>query len=418
MRTSLQRLTQLALLVSAAGSLFPLIYLRQNFELTLLDTLGITLAELSECYAILGVTFTLSYLPSGLLADRVQARGLIAFSLALTAILGSLLLTEPSTTTLRLLFLGWGISSGLTFWSALIKAVSLLAEPHEQGRYFGILDGGRGLVEAVLATLAVLLFARLLNASFEESEAMKWVIGFYLVNIVIHIPLTLLFVDAKSEQHAAATTPRAMLTDIVSVLSNGRVWFCALSILVCYQVFWTTYSFSAYLQEAFSASALAAASLTVMKLWTRPLGATAAGFFGDHFGRYRTLAVFLISASLAVAFLALLPQGSSQWLVLIAIFTIGLTTYGLRGLYWSTLDDCGISNSGKGLAIGIISMIAYTPDIYLPLLNSALLDAYPGRTGYAIYFLGIAALGLVSGGVLIAKSVPSRVAEAESTAAH
>ena len=134
MRTSLQRLTQLALLVSAAGSLFPLIYLRQNFELTLLDTLGITLAELSECYAILGVTFTLSYLPSGLLADRVQARGLIAFSLALTAILGSLLLTEPSTTTLRLLFLGWGISSGLTFWSALIKAVSLLAEPHEQGR--------------------------------------------------------------------------------------------------------------------------------------------------------------------------------------------------------------------------------------------------------------------------------------------
>jgi hypothetical protein len=104
--------------------------------------------------------------------------------------------------------------------------------------------------------------------------------------------------------------------------------------------------------------------------------------------------------------------------VLIAIFTIGLTTYGLRGLYWSTLDDCGISNSSKGLAIGIISMIAYTPDIYLPLLNSALLDAYPGRTGYAIYFLGIAALGLVSGGVLIAKSVPSRVAEAESTAAH
>lgn len=412
MRTSLQRLSQLALLVSAAGSLFPLIYLRQNFELTLLDTLGVSHTELSECYAILGVTFTLSYLPSGLLADRIQARGLIAFSLALTALLGFLLLTEPSVATLRLIFLGWGISSGLTFWSALIKAVSLLAQPHEQGRYFGMLDGGRGLVEAVLATLAVLLFARLLNASFDDGEAMRWVIGFYLVNIVIHIPLILYFFDASHSQHAAATTPRAMLADVARVLSNRGVWFCALSILICYQVFWTTYSFSAYLQEAFSASALAAASLTVVKLWTRPLGATAAGFFGDRFGRYRTLAVFLILASLAVAALALLPQGSAQWLVLIAIVTIGLTTYGLRGLYWSTLDDCGISNSSKGLAIGIISMIAYTPDIYLPLINSALLDAYPGRTGYTLYFLGIAALGLVSGSVLLFKSASSGPSDA------
>ena len=235
MRTSLQRLSQLALLVSAAGSLFPLIYLRQNFELTLLDTLGVSLTELNECYAILGVTFTLSYLPSGLLADRIQARGLIAFSLALTALLGFLLLTEPSVATLRLIFLGWGISSGLTFWSALIKAVSLLAQPHEQGRYFGMLDGGRGLVEAVLATLAVLLFARLLNASFDDGEAMRWVIGFYLVNIVIHVPLILYFLDASTSQHAAATTPRAMLADVARVLSNRGVWFCALSILICYQ---------------------------------------------------------------------------------------------------------------------------------------------------------------------------------------
>ena len=407
MNSNIKRLAQLALLVSAAGSLFPLIYLRQNFELTLLDTLGITLGELSQCYAILGVTFTLSYLPSGLLADRVQARWLISFSLALTAALGALLFTEPSVAALQFLFFGWGISSGLTFWSALIKAVAMLAEPQEQGRYFGILDGGRGLVEAVLATLALLIFARLLNASFEQTEAMLWVIVFYLANIVIHIPLTLFLLDADKTQPSAATTPTAMLSDIAKVLGNKQIWFCALSILVCYQVFWTTYSLSAYLQEAFSASALAAASLTVMKLWTRPLGATAAGFLGDHFGRQRTLAAFLVVASCAVAGLAVLPQQSAQWLVLIVIFAIGLSTYGLRGLYWSTLDDCNISNSSKGLAIGVISMIAYTPDIYLPLMNSALLDAYPGRAGYSIYFIGIAGLGGLSGITLLLKRTNS-----------
>ena len=397
MSSTLKRLTQLAILVSAAGSLFPLIYLRQNFELTLLATLGVTLSELSECYAILGLTFTLSYIPSGLLADRVQARWLIAFSLALTATVGTFLLTEPSVFTLRLVFLGWGISSGLTFWSALIKAVSVLAQPHEQGRYFGLLDGGRGLVEAVLATLALVLFARLLSTSVDQNDAIRWVIGFYLANIVVHIPLTLFFVESDSSHASTATTLPAMLRDAWHVLYNRQVWLCALTILVCYQLFWTTYSLSAYLQEAFSATALAAASLTVMKLWTRPLGASAAGFLGDYFGRNRTLAAFLIAASTAVALLAIAPHQSPQWLLLVLVFIIGFTTYALRGLYWATLDNCNISNSSKGLAIGVISMIAYTPDIYLPLVNSALLEAYPGRVGYSIYFLGLAGIGLASG---------------------
>ena len=61
----------------------------------------------------------------------------------------------PSFTALQIIFAGWGIATGLTFWCALIKATALLAEPHEQGRFFGILDGGRGLVEAILATIAV-----------------------------------------------------------------------------------------------------------------------------------------------------------------------------------------------------------------------------------------------------------------------
>ena len=65
----------------------------------------------------------------------------------------------PSFTTLLVFFVGWGIVTGLTFWAAMIKAVAVLGHHDEQGRFFGILDGGRGLVEAILASIAVYWFA-------------------------------------------------------------------------------------------------------------------------------------------------------------------------------------------------------------------------------------------------------------------
>ena len=89
------------------------------------------------------------------------------------------------------------------------------------------------------------------------------------------------------------------------------------------------------------------------------------------------------------------PVGASTVVLLSIVLAIGLLTYAVRGVYWATLDACGVPARVKGLAIGIISIVGYAPDIYLPLINGPLLEAYPGKTGYAIYFLGIAAFGLL-----------------------
>jgi hypothetical protein len=40
-------------------------------------------------------------------------------------------------------------------------------------------------------------------------------------------------------------------------------------------------------------------------------------------------------------------------------------------------------------------LIGYAPDVYLPLLNGYLLETYPGKTGYEIYFGGIVFMGLL-----------------------
>ena len=58
------------MLVVVAGAIYPLVYLRQNFEVTILDSFGMTASQLGQCYAILGVLFVITYVPSGWLAEH------------------------------------------------------------------------------------------------------------------------------------------------------------------------------------------------------------------------------------------------------------------------------------------------------------------------------------------------------------
>jgi hypothetical protein len=92
--------------------------------------------------------------------------------------------------------------------------------------------------------------------------------------------------------------------------------------------------------------------------------------------------------------MAFLPTTSATFMMVALVLLIGLLTYGVRGLYWATLGGCNVPNKIKGLAIGMISMIGYFPEWYLPLISAPLLEQYPGGLGYKIYYLIISACGL------------------------
>lgn len=399
-----QRYLRLAVLVLAAGAIYPLIYLRQNFEITILESFGITASQLGQCYSLLGVLFVITYVPSGWLADRVAPRLLMSFALAFAGLLGIWFSTMPSFWSLQVIFAGWGLATGLTFWAALIKATAMLGRSEEQGRFFGILDGGRGLVEAILATIAVGLFAYWTTSVGDTpAMALRGVIWLYTAFMLVLAPIVFFAVKSNHEKpdETNADAPDVSLrADIKAVLSKVEVWLAAVCILTGYQLFWSTYSFSAYMQTHYGLTAVTVGSITVAKLWMRPIGAATAGFAGDFFNRERVLAGLMLLATIALASLVVLPATAGAFALLAIVMSIGILTYAVRGIYWATLESCGVSNRVKGLAIGFISLLGYSPDVYLPLVNNALLARYPGKLGYLIYFSGIAAMGLL--GVLAA----------------
>ena len=393
----MRRYLQLAVITVAAGAIYPLLYLRQNFEVSMLETFDITATQLGQCNSILGALFVLTYLPSGWLADRVAPRYLMSASLLVAGLLGLWFSATPSFAELLLIYAGWGVATGLTFWSAHIKAVALLAKKDEQGRFFGILDGGRGLFEALLATVAVAAFAVWLGTGQTTDAALRRVIWLYVGNMLVLAPIVLLLVDDRRSDDARRQTVSLAQTvaDFKLVFAKPEVWLAAICIMAGYQLFFATYAFSAYMQQNFGLTAVAVGMITVAKLWMRPIGAVGAGFIGDYLNREKVLGVLLVLGSVALASMAVLPLDAAMALLLVIVLIVGLVTYAVRGVYWATLESCAVPDRVKGLAVGGISLIGYAPDIYLPLIRGTLVDRMPGQWGYGIYFLAIAGFGLV-----------------------
>ena len=387
--------SQLALIVVAAGAIYPLLYLRQNFEISILESFDITQTQLRYCSSMLGLIFMISYVPSGWLADRFSSRKLLACSLLITALLGIWFSTMPSYSSLLVIYGAWGIATGLTFWSAHIKLVAMLAKKDQQGKFFGILDGGRGLVEAILATIAITLFAYVLSQeSGSTSMALRQVIYLYIGVLLVVSPLVYWLLDDFEDDNTKVTNTN-FIADLKTILKHREIWLCAICIICGYQLFYATYSFSAYLQQNFGLTAVAVGTITVAKLWMRPIGGITAGFIADWSNPEKVLSILLIAASLSLGIMAFLPTNSAVIAMILVVLLIGFLTYGVRGVYWATLAGCNIPNKSKGLAIGVISMIGYFPEFYLPLISAPLLEQYPGVLGYQIYYLIISGFGFV-----------------------
>lgn len=393
------RYRQLLLLILAAGTVYPIPYLRQNFENSMLELFTLNRAQLGECHSLLGVMLFFSYIPSGWLADRVKPHRLLAFSMAGTGLLALLLATAPKFLHIKLIFVALGVTTGLTLWASLIKTTSLLAPHDQQGRFFGVLESGRGVVEALLATTALTLFAYAVQQqTLSSGVGVSRVLTFYGLTAIGLSPLILLSLKSPDSNHQQTTNGHSgssSWADCKALLTNPSLWLSAVIILVGYQMFWVTYSFAGLLESVFGMSAVTVGTITVARLWMRPVSPVIAGFIGDKFHTVRFLALLMLLAAISLVSLPLLPVSASAITLLVVILAISLITFGIRGIYWATLDDCNVRPNTRGMAVGFISILAYTPDIYVPLVEDWCLSVWSGKSGYFAYYGIFAASGII-----------------------
>lgn len=402
-KENLRRYLQFALIILAAGAIYPVIYLRTNYQVTLLEVFNLSQTQLNNFYSMLGLAYVIGYIPSGLLADRVPAKWLVGISLLGVSICGFWFAQVPSPGSVNVIFFLWGIFSVLTFWSSHMKIVKMLSKSNEEGRFFGILDGGRGVVEALMASIGLAIFASVLGSStamVDKKAAMVSVIYLYSAIVFVVSILILIFVDSDKKLATLSgntgdrvESEKFHLRDILGLLKNKYIYLMSGIIFMGYAVFWTVYYIGGFLQTNKLMDAVTVGTITVIILWMRPVGGFLGGFLADKIGKPKTNGIALAGAAVllvAAAVLPLMGMGISALVVLLGVFL-----YMIRGTYWSFLGMSKIPAATMGTAIGLISFIGYLPDIILPQMNTFLWNTFGDQGGYVSYFIVSAVFGLL-----------------------
>jgi MFS family permease len=398
-----RRYFQFLLVVLAAGSIYPLIYLKTNYQETILLVFKMTLPQLNNMYSFLGLLFVIGYFPSGLLSDKFSAKKLLASSLLLTGLGGLWFAQIPTFNNVVIIFLIWGIFSVFTFWSAHMKIVKLLASDSDSGKFFGILDGGRGLVEAILASVAVFIFSSILGGSVDpvaKREALIGVIYMYSAVLLLTSALIVFFVEDDKKVIArlgtseeAEKAPKFHLSDLLKMFKNKYVYLHGGIIFMGYTVFWTVYYLGGFLETNIKIDAVSVATIMVFVLWMRPVGGFVGGYLADKFGTTKIQLGALVGASICLIIAALMPAGAGKIVFAVLLVLLGIFFYTIRGTYWSLLSEYKIEAGILGSVIGAVSFIGYLPDVLTPQLNSFLWATFGAQGGYNAYFITSGVMG-------------------------
>jgi nitrate/nitrite transporter NarK len=390
-------------LVFAAQAIYGLSFrLPAIFKPTLILALDVSNQEFGLAQSWFGVVALLAYFPGGALADRFEARRLMAYSLLSTAIGGVYLATFPSRSGLAALWGFWGITSILMFWAALIRATRDWGGLQRPGQAFGLLEGGRGLIAAAMGSLASWIFAEALpdahqHVSQEARQvALRWVIGAYTLNTFVGALVAWFWIpDSKM---AATTTGRnpMSLRHILPVIKLPAVWLQAVIVIAAYTAHRGIDNYSTFAVDAYRVDEVTAAQISTMTFWVRPFAAVGAGLLADRIRPSRL--VFwafglLLAGHLVLATESPVPQHTGHLLALLG-FTSGCI-FALRGTYYALFEEGNIPLAATGTATGLISVIGYTPDIFVPPLTGWLIDKHPGVQGHQHAFLFIAGFVLV-----------------------
>ena len=383
----------------SGGVIFYLPFLQEVYYKPLADALNLDNAQVGSLLSAFGVTAMLSYVPGGWLADRASPRILLTSSLLLTGGTGLYFATFPSYAISLALHALWGVTITLLFWGAMIRVTRSWAPADEQGKAFGILETGRGFGE-VLSSMAILAVFGLLGSN---KFALSMVIVQFSVLILVLGVLAWFTIDDESGgQNIADGQPKVGMKEIIAVLKMPTVWLIAIVILSGYCAYWGTFRFTSYSSDIFLMSVTMAAVLSVGKLWMKPIAALSAGIISDKFGIAKSIAFLFVVLITSFTVFALMPGLPSLLPVMIVnVAVASLAIFAMRGIYFALLEEGGIPIVVTGTAAGIISVVGYTPDIFMPLLGGVLLDRFPGPDGYRYFFLTVAGICLVGLGATL-----------------
>jgi sugar phosphate permease len=410
----------LAALIIAGEAVFSLpFHVVRFFRPTVLTVFEITNTDIGQAQATYGVVAMISYFLGGPLADRFPARNLLVTALLTTALGGLYFASIPGQQGLIILYACWGCSTILLFWSALIKATREWGGASEQGRAFGFLEAGRGLLAAVLVSIAVWILGLSLTGEVdqlgaaERRDALQQIIYLYVAVTLLAALLVALFIPGTGASLNPGRQGFNALGDVRRVLGNRLVWPQMLIVLSAYVAYKGVDNYVLYAVQGYGLDEVEGSTLGGMSSWVRPVAAVGAGFLADRLRPSRVVfASFAVLVCGYAVFIFLQPRPDLYWLLVSNILITSVAVFALHAIYFALIAESGIPLGITGTAIGLISVVGFTPDIFVAPVMGFLLDHNAPIAGHQKVFTGLflfAVVGFLSALVFM-RQLPARSA--------
>ena len=393
----------LLLLILAGEAVFILPFvLPRIFRPTVLDVFQIENFEWGLATSSYGIVAVVSYLLGGPLADKYPPRKLMAIALWLTALGGIVFASFPDFSTLQVLFGYWGFTTIFLFWAPMIKATRVWGGANSQGKAFGLLDGGRGLTGALFGLLGVVIFSIFVSdkvetvSLLERQQAFKYVIYFSAAIITIIGILTWFFMKSGIDEKEILLE-RITMSQIASVLKLPSVILLMVIILCAYVGYKITDVLSQYANEVMLYNQVKSAQVGTFLQFLRPTTGILLGLLVDRFRiSFVLILSFLASIVGGVLFASGIIGPSVTILFFISVIVIAVGVYSARALYFAVMQEGKIPIVLTGTAVGLISLVGYTPDIFASATFGYLLDAHKGEeVGFQNVFWMFTAFSIV-----------------------
>ncbi|TWC31729.1 sugar phosphate permease [Pseudomonas sp. SJZ079] len=380
-------------LILGGGTIYKLGSLKDAFYVPMQEFMGLSHTEIGTLMSVNAIVATVLFVVGGMLADRFDTRKLIPLGLIGTGGLGLYLATFPGFDRLLIVFGLFAICADCIFWPSLLKAIKNLGDDNEQGRMFGLLEGGRGVVDTLIAFSALGVFVVMGSGE----AGLKSAILFYAtIDILAGILTWFLLTDRASQSTA---TPRSGLSGLLEAVRVPGVWLVSCNVFMVYIVYCGLTYFIPYLKDMYELPvALVGAYGIINQYFLKVLGGPAGGFLADK--RCKSSARYMRWAFLALlpvmAVIMLIPKGSSFIFAgMAATLSFALIVFTMRGVFWAPMSEVGIAPHITGSAFGIGCLIGYAPGMFAYVIYGSILDSFPGQQGYDYVFSLMSLLAVI-----------------------
>lgn len=404
-------------LICAGEAIFTLPYhVTRFFRPTFLEVFGLTATELGVAQSAYGFVAMVAYFFGGPLADRCEPRALLAGSLWATTAGGLYLATFPNVVGVMLIWGFFGLTNILLFWAALIKVTRAWGGADQQGMAYGLLDGGRGLLAAILASVGVLIFSTAFPVGYDEATllqkgaVLKQVIyGYTAVTMGVGV-MVWFTLRGLGERHTGGASPSLsqFFGHLKAVVQLKVVWLQTAVVVCAYTSYKAFDQYALFAVRGHGIDEIDAAEIVTIGAWTRPFAALVLGILGDRWGISRMAFICFVLLIVSHSLFAFTGTAlGSLSMILLNTLVTGVAIFGLRGLYFGLLEEGRIPVAQTGTAVGLVSVIGYTPDVYVAAVAGFLIDQSPGLLGFQHLFIMLLVFSVA--GAMAAMQFPKHI---------